>query len=214
MSTAVPPSSSSPDASGRHLFASPSRITPADRERLLGQRGVTLWFSGLSGSGKSTIALALEQALFARGHLAYILDGDNIRLRLNRDLGFTDADREENLRRVAEVAHLVTECGVICLSAFISPLRVSRARAREIIGADRFLEVHVSTDLAECERRDIKGLYRKARAGEIAHFTGINSPFEPPENPDITLDTSALPVEESVARLLALLDARGFLSAG
>ena len=197
----------------RHLTASPSRILPADRERLLGQKGVVLWFSGLSGSGKSTVALALEQALFARGRLAYVLDGDNIRLRLNRDLGFSEADREENLRRVAEVGHLLTDCGVIVLSAFISPLRVSRARARAIIGPEHFLEIHVSTDLAVCEGRDVKGLYKKARAGEIPHFTGISSPFEPPESPDLALDTAALPVEASVERLLALLRDRGFIPA-
>ena len=197
----------------RNLTASPSRITPADRERLLGQKGVVLWFSGLSGSGKSTIALALEQALFARGRLATILDGDNIRLRLNRDLGFSEADREENLRRVAEVAHLIADCGVLVLSAFISPLRASRERAREIIGGARFLEIHVSTGIEVCESRDVKGLYRKARAGEIPHFTGINSPFEPPERPDLVLDTATLPVEASVDRLLALLRERGFIPA-
>jgi adenylylsulfate kinase len=193
----------------RNLYASPSRVSPADRERLLGQRGIVLWFSGLSGSGKSTVALALEQELFRLGRLAYVLDGDNIRLRLNRDLGFAEADREENLRRVAEVARLFTDCGVIVLSAFISPLRVSRARAREIIGPERFLEVHVSTSLAVCEARDVKGLYQRARAGEIADFTGINSPFEPPVHADATLDTSALAVEQSVDVLLALLRERG-----
>jgi len=196
---------------GRNLTASPSRVSSDDRARLLGQKGVMLWFSGLSGSGKSTIALALEQALHARGRLAYILDGDNIRLRLNQDLGFSEADREENLRRVAEVGHLLTDCGVIVISAFISPLRVSRARARAILGAERFLEIYVSTDLSVCESRDVKGLYRKARAGEIPHFTGVNSPFEPPEHADLALDTSVLPVETSVARLVDLLRERGFI---
>jgi adenylyl-sulfate kinase len=202
-----------PDPQGRNLYASHSRVSPADREALLGQKGCVLWFSGLSGSGKSTIALALEQALFARRRVAYILDGDNIRLHLNRDLGFSEADREENLRRVAEVARLIADCGVICLSAFISPLRVSRHRAREIIGPQRFLEIYVSTSLEECERRDVKKLYQRARAGEIQNFTGINSPFEVPENPDLVLDTARIPVNGSVEQLLLLLTERGIIPA-
>lgn len=180
-------------------------LTRADKERLLGQRGVMIWFTGLSGSGKSTIAIALERELHKRGLLCRILDGDNIRSGINNNLGFSEADRVENIRRIAEVAKLFVDTGVITLAAFISPNNDIREMAARIIGKDDFIEVYVSTPLEECERRDVKGLYAKARRGEIKNFTGISAPFEAPLHPALTLDTSVLSVEESVGKLLELI---------
>ena len=180
-------------------------LTRADKERLLGQRGVMLWFTGLSGSGKSTLAIALERALQERGKLCRILDGDNIRTGINSNSGFSEADRRENIRRIAEVAKLFVDTGIITLAAFISPTEQMRQMARDIIGPDDFKEIYVSTPIEECERRDVKGLYAKARAGLVKNFTGISAPFEAPAHPALTLDTSRLSVEESVARLLSLL---------
>lgn len=176
-----------------------------DKEALLGQRGVMVWFTGLSGSGKSTIAIALERELHKRGLLCRILDGDNIRSGINNNLGFSPEDRVENIRRIAEVGKLFVDTGVITLAAFISPNNELREMASSIIGKADFLEVYVSTPLAECERRDVKGLYAKARKGEIKEFTGISAPFEAPERPDLSLDTSVLSVEQSVSRLLELI---------
>ena len=173
-----------------------------DKEQLLNQRGMMLWFTGLSGSGKSTVAIALERELHSRGLLCRILDGDNIRSGINNNLGFSAEDRVENIRRIAEVGHLFVDTGIITIAAFISPNNQLREMAAEIIGKDDFVEVFVSTPLEECEKRDVKGLYAKARRGEIKNFTGISAPFEAPEHPDITLDTSKLPVEESVKILL------------
>ena len=173
-----------------------------DKERLLNQRGMMLWFTGLSGSGKSTVAIALERELHSRGLLCRILDGDNIRSGINNNLGFSAEDRVENIRRIAEVGRLFVDTGIITIAAFISPNNQLREMAAEIIGKDDFVEVFVSTPLEECEKRDVKGLYAKARRGEIKNFTGISAPFEAPEHPDITLDTSKLPVEESVKILL------------
>ena len=173
-----------------------------DKEQLLKQRGMMLWFTGLSGSGKSTVAIALERELHSRGLLCRILDGDNIRSGINNNLGFSAEDRVENIRRIAEVGRLFVDTGIITISAFISPNNQLREMAAEIIGKDDFVEVFVSTPLEECEKRDVKGLYAKARRGEIKNFTGISAPFEAPEHPDITLDTSKLPVEESVKILL------------
>jgi adenylylsulfate kinase len=173
-----------------------------DKERLLRQRGMMLWFTGLSGSGKSTVAIALERELHSRGLLCRILDGDNIRSGINNNLGFSAEDRVENIRRIAEVGRLFVDTGIITIAAFISPNNQLREMAAEIIGKDDFVEVFVSTPLEECEKRDVKGLYAKARRGEIKNFTGISAPFEAPEHPDITLDTSKLPVEESVKILL------------
>lgn len=161
-----------------------------------------LWFTGLSGSGKSTVAIALERELHSRGLLCRILDGDNIRSGINNNLGFSAEDRVENIRRIAEVGRLFVDTGIITIAAFISPNNQLREMAAEIIGKDDFVEVFVSTPLEECEKRDVKGLYAKARRGEIKNFTGISAPFEAPEHPDITLDTSKLPVEESVKILL------------
>ena len=173
-----------------------------DKEQLLKQRGMMLWFTGLSGSGKSTVAIALERELHSRGLLCRILDGDNIRSGINNNLGFSAEDRVENIRRIAEVGRLFVDTGIITIAAFISPNNQWREMAAEIIGKDDFVEVFVSTPLEECEKRDVKGLYAKARRGEIKNFTGISAPFEAPEHPDITLDTSKLPVEESVKILL------------
>lgn len=173
-----------------------------DKEQLLKQRGMMLWFTGLSGSGKSTVTIALERELHSRGLLCRILDGDNIRSGINNNLGFSAEDRVENIRRIAEVGRLFIDTGIITIAAFISPNNQLREMAAEIIGKDDFVEVFVSTPLEECEKRDVKGLYAKARRGEIKNFTGISAPFEAPEHPDITLDTSKLPVEESVKILL------------
>lgn len=187
--------------------------TRADKEQLLGQRGIMIWFTGLSGSGKSTIAIALERELSSRGLLCRILDGDNIRSGINNNLGFTADDRRENIRRIAEVGKLFVDTGIITLAAFISPDNEMRRMASDIIGADSFLEVYVSTPLEECERRDVKGLYAKARRGEIKNFTGISAPFEAPTSPALDLDTSKLSLQESVERLLDLIIPKVSLSA-
>ena len=176
-----------------------------DKEDLLKQHSVMVWFTGLSGSGKSTIAIALERELHKRGLLCRILDGDNIRSGINNNLGFTEADRVENIRRIAEVSKLFLDTGVITIAAFISPNNDIREMAANIIGQDDFLEIYVSTPLAECEKRDVKGLYAKARRGEIKNFTGISAPFEAPEHPALSLDTSKLSLEESVNTLLELV---------
>ena len=176
-----------------------------DKEELLGQHSVMIWFTGLSGSGKSTIAIALERELHKRGLLCRILDGDNIRSGINNNLGFTEADRVENIRRIAEVSKLFIDTGVITIAAFISPNNDIREMAAHIIGQDDFLEIYVSTPIEECERRDVKGLYAKARKGEIKNFTGISAPFEAPACPALTLDTSVLSLEESLNKLLELI---------
>ena len=194
-----------------NIFWDASNVASADRERLLKQKGCVLWFTGLSGSGKSTIAKALERTLVDVGQLAFILDGDNIRHGLNAGLGFSDEDRTENLRRIAEVSKLFADCGIICLTAFISPLRESRARAREIIGNARFLEVHIATDLSECEKRDTKGLYKKAREGIVTDFTGISAPYQPPKQPDIRIETKKKSVHECVNEVVQELYRKTFL---
>ncbi|MCD8177768.1 MAG: adenylyl-sulfate kinase [Tannerellaceae bacterium] len=176
-----------------------------DKQGLLKQRSVMVWFTGLSGSGKSTLAIALERELHARGYLCRILDGDNIRSGINNNLGFSAADRIENVRRIAEVGKLFIDSGIITIAAFISPNDYIRTMAGEIIGTNDFLEVYVSTPLEECEKRDVKGLYAKARRGEIRDFTGISAPFEAPVHPALSLDTSVLSLEESVNRLLELI---------
>ena len=173
-----------------------------DREALLKQKGIMIWFTGLSGSGKSTLAIALEGELYKQGILCRILDGDNIRSGINNNLGFSEADRTENIRRIAEVSKLFVDCGIVTIAAFISPTHAIRRMASEIIGEDDFLEVYVSTPIEECERRDVKGLYAKARRGEIKEFTGISSPFEAPEHPFISIDTSRQALADSVKVLL------------
>ena len=180
-------------------------LSRQDKEELLKQHSVMIWFTGLSGSGKSTIAIALERELHKRGLLCRILDGDNIRSGINNNLGFTEADRIENIRRIAEVSKLFVDTGIITIAAFISPSNDIREMAANIIGKDDFLEVYVSTPIEECERRDVKGLYAKARRGEIKNFTGISAPFEAPAHPALTLDTSAFSLEESVNKLLELI---------
>lgn len=177
----------------------------SDKEALLGQRGIMIWFTGLSGSGKSTVAIALERELQKRGLLCRILDGDNIRSGINNNLGFSAEDRVENIRRIAEIGKLFVDTGIITLAAFISPNNDIREMAARIIGKEDFMEIYVSTPLEECERRDVKGLYAKARRGEIRNFTGISAPFEAPEHPALSLDTSVLSVEESVNQLLVLI---------
>lgn len=173
-----------------------------DREALLKQKGIMIWFTGLSGSGKSTLAIALERELYKQGILCRILDGDNIRSGINNNLGFSEADRTENIRRIAEVSKLFVDCGIVTIAAFISPTNAIRRMAAEIIGNDDFLEVYVSTPIEECEKRDVKGLYAKARRGEIKDFTGISSPFEAPEHSFISIDTSCQPLEVSVKKLM------------
>ena len=180
-------------------------MTRSDKEQLLGQRGVMVWFTGLSGSGKSTVALGVERELHKRGILCRILDGDNIRSGINKNLGFSADDRKENIRRIAEIGKLFVDTGVVTLAAFISPTNESRHMASEIIGADDFREVYVSTPLEVCEQRDVKGLYARARRGEIKDFTGVSAPFEVPEHPALTLDTSVLTLEESVNKVLELI---------
>ena len=176
-----------------------------DREKLLGQKGIMLWFTGLSGSGKSTLAIALERELYNSGILCRILDGDNIRTGINNNLGFTEADRVENIRRIAEVAKLFVDCGVVTIAAFISPTEQIRQMAADIIGKDDFFEIYVNTPLEVCEERDVKGLYKKARQGEIKNLTGISAPFEAPLNPAITIDTSACSLEESINLLKKII---------
>ena len=188
-------------------------LARTDKEQLLGQRGVMLWFTGLSGSGKSTVAVALERELHRRGRLCRLLDGDNIRTGINAGLGFSAEDRRENIRRIAEVGKLFVDTGVITLAAFVSPTEELRTLARDIIGADDFKEIFVATPLEECERRDVKGLYARARRGEVKNFTGISAPFEAPRNPALVLDTTDTPVEESVGKVLALLEEAGVLTA-
>ncbi|MGB1219912.1 MAG: adenylyl-sulfate kinase [Alcanivoracaceae bacterium] len=185
-------------------------VTRADREKLLSQRGATLWFTGLSGSGKSTLAVALESALHEMGRLTYILDGDNIRHGINANLGFSPDDRKENIRRIAEISKLFRDAGVINLTAFISPYREDRQLARELADGD-FIEIHVDAPLEACEARDPKGLYKKARAGEIPEFTGISAPYEAPEKPELHINTAENSVDECVAMMIDYLKDNGFL---
>ncbi len=186
-------------------------VSKNDRSGQKQQKPCILWFTGLSGSGKSTVANALEQRLFELGHHTYLLDGDNVRHGLNKDLGFTDADRVENIRRIGEVAKLFVDAGLIVMTAFISPFTSDRDMVRSLVAEGEFLEVFVDTPLSVCEARDPKGLYKKARAGQIKNFTGLDSPYEPPLAPDLVLDTSALSLEKSVEAVLVLLRDNGYL---
>ncbi len=196
----------------KNLTRHKGQVSVAERAGLLGQRGAVVWLTGLSGSGKSTLGYALEHALVASGHPAFVLDGDNVRHGLCADLGFSAHDRDENIRRVGEVAALFAEAGVIAIASFISPYRNARERARERAGADAFIEVWLSTPLAVCEERDPKGLYKKARAGEIPNFTGIGAPYETPEDPTISLNTAELDVDACVDALVGHLRDNGFFS--
>jgi adenylylsulfate kinase len=188
-------------------------VERGDREALLGQKGATIWFTGLSASGKSTIAFTLEHALVQQGRLAYVLDGDNIRHGLNKNLGFTAADREENIRRIGEVAKLFADASVIVMTSFISPYRKDRDTARALHAAAKlpFIEVHVATPIETCETRDPKGLYKKARAGELKGFTGIDDPYEPPLKPELTLDATSVSPQQATVHLLAYLESVGVL---
>lgn len=180
-------------------------MTRADKENLLGQHSVMIWFTGLSGSGKSTIAIALERELHSRGIMCRILDGDNIRSGINNNLGFTAEDRMENIRRIAEISKLFVDTGIVTIAAFISPDEAMRELACDIIGRENFIEIYVNTPLEICEKRDVKGLYAKARKGDIKNFTGISAPFEAPAHPDLCLDTSVLSLKECVDKLLDLI---------
>jgi adenylylsulfate kinase len=186
-------------------------VTREDRTRLLRQKPCILWFTGLSGSGKSTLANALEGELHRAGHNSYLLDGDNVRHGLNKDLGFSDNDRIENIRRIGEVAKLFVDSGLIVLTAFISPFRADRRMVRDLVESGEFIEVYVRAPLEVCEGRDPKGLYAKARKGEIKHFTGIDSPYEEPEAPELTLDTGVDDIKTCTEKMIALLRERGYL---
>lgn len=183
-----------------------------DRERLNGHRGVVLWLTGLSASGKSTLARALESVLFTRGCQVFVLDGDNVRHGLNRDLGFSPEDRTENIRRIGEVAKLFAEFGSIVITAFISPYREDRDAVRGLMAADDFFEVYTECELVECESRDPKGLYKKARAGQIPEFTGVSAPYEAPEAPELVVRTDRGSIEECVGQLVRFLEERGCLA--
>jgi adenylylsulfate kinase len=186
-------------------------VARADREQLLGQRGVTVWLTGLSAAGKSTIAVILERMLVERGRLAYRLDGDNVRHGLNKNLGFSEADRAENIRRIGEVAKLFTDAGVIVIASFISPYRRDRDAVRALLGPGDFVEVYVKVSVEAAERRDPKGLYKKARAGEIKGFTGIDDPYEAPEKPELVLDSNTKGIDELANEVVAYLKSKNLL---
>jgi len=188
------------------------QISRFDREQQNGHQGVVLWFTGLSGAGKSTVANALEQELVKRKVHSYLLDGDNVRHGLCADLGFSEADRTENIRRVGAVAGLMLDAGLVVLSAFISPYRAQRQAIKDSLPDGKFLEIYIATSLDVCEQRDVKGLYQKARRGEISHFTGISDPYEAPEQADLIIDTAQQRLEQSVDQLIALLTEKGVLS--
>ena len=195
----------------RNLTFHHGLVSAADREALLGQRGCVLWLTGLSGSGKSTIARAVEKRLIEGGRLAYVLDGDNVRHGLNADLGFSDADRVENIRRIGEVTALFADAGLIAITAFISPFRADRDQARALLPGGRFIEVFIDAPIEVCEERDPKGLYRKAREGKISEFTGINSPYEPPEAAELVIPSGELSVDDAAAKVVQLLEARALI---
>lgn len=196
-----------------HIHWHGANVSREEREGVLDQKGCVLWFTGLSASGKSTIARRVEQLLLERGVYTYVLDGDNLRFKLNKDLGFSPEDRTENIRRVGCVAELFADAGAVCLTAFISPYRKDRDDARALLPEGRFIEVYVATDLATCEERDPKGLYKKARAGQIPDFTGISAPYEAPEAAELILETAGKTVDASAGEVVDFLAARGFLNA-
>ena len=186
-----------------HIYPIKTKVSLEEREVLLNQHATLIWFTGLSGSGKSTLAVQLEAHLHALGYKTYLLDGDNIRAGLNKDLSFTDEGRIENIRRIGEVSKLMMDAGIVVLSAFISPFKTDREYVKEIVGSEKYREVFVDTPLEVCEQRDVKGLYKKARAGEVKNFTGIDSPYERPEQPNIVIHTHEVSVEQSIEILLA-----------
>jgi len=188
-----------------------STVSRAARQHQRGHRSAILWFTGLSGAGKSTLANAVNSALFEQGLACYVLDGDNVRHGLCKDLGFSDADREENIRRIGEVAKLFVDAGVVALTAFVSPFKADRDRVRALVEPGDFIEIHCAADLDICERRDTKGLYARARAGEIKDFTGISSPYEAPDNPELRIDTGSHGLDSCVTRVLAHLEGAGII---
>ena len=188
-----------------HIIPHDHAIDRSDRERLLAQKAQLIWFVGLSGSGKSTLASRVEQELHQMGRLTYILDGDNVRSGLNKDLDFSEASRMENIRRIGEVSKLMVDAGLVVITAFISPFRSDRETIRELVGADRFVEVHVDCPIEECEKRDVKGLYAKARKGLISNFTGISSPFEVPEQPEVRVQTHLNDIDECTNTIINYL---------
>lgn len=187
------------------------KISNEDRQKLIGQKGITIWLTGLSGAGKSTIGVELEHALVENGHQAYILDGDNVRFGLNKNLGFSPEDRTENIRRIGEVAKLFTDACIINITAFISPYKADRNEARALQEKGNFIEVYVKCPVEVCEERDTKGLYKKARAGEIPEFTGISAPYEEPDNAEIIIDTSTCSVDDATRQIYAYLEENGYL---
>ncbi len=200
------------DQSSTNVVWHEGTVDRSRREALNGHHSVCLWFTGLSGAGKSTVAHAVEERLHGLGCRTYVFDGDNVRHGLCGDLGFSREDRAENLRRIAEMVKLFLDAGVIALTAFISPFRADRERVRAIVGPEDFIEIYCRCPLEVCEQRDVKGLYARARRGEIPEFTGISSPYEPPESPDLVLDTAAQPLEECVEAVLGVLEARGVIA--
>lgn len=210
----MPSEKPAPSSIDPHLRWHPQRVTRAMREARSGHRSVLVWFTGLPSSGKSTLAHGLEERLFDERHSAYVLDGDNVRHGLCRDLGFTEEDRAENIRRIGELANLFMDAGIITLAAFVSPYEADRRKVRELVGAENFIEVYCRCPLEVCESRDEKGNYAKARAGGIAHFTGISAPYEAPASPDLVLDTDRTGIEEAIAAVLSLLRRRGVFAQG
>ena len=200
------------DPVSRELHRAEGHVTAAERRRLLGHGPATVWLTGLSGSGKSTLAFAVERHLVRRGVAAFVLDGDNVRHGLNRDLGFSPSDRTENIRRIGEVCRLLYDAGLVVLTAFISPYRSDRDQVRALHPGGGFVEVHLDTPIEVCEARDVKGLYAKARAGELPEFSGISAPYEPPEHPELRLDTSQLDLDACITAVTDHLETAGVLS--
>lgn len=197
----------------KHIVWHHTTVTKDEREKISGHRGCTVWLTGLSGSGKSTLANMLEKRLWERGVRSYVLDGDNIRHGLNKDLGFSPEDRTENIRRIGEVAALFTDAGIVNITAFISPYRADRDRVRATMKPGDFIEVFIDCDIDECEKRDPKGLYKKARAGQIPEFTGISAPYEAPEKPELVIKNTRQTAEESLLEMITYLERKGYLSA-
>ena len=189
-----------------YIYPIKTKVSAEARHRIMNQKPKLIWFTGLSGSGKSTLAVQLEAALHAKGYKTYLLDGDNIRSGLNKDLNFTDDARVENIRRISEVCKLFLDAGVVLLSAFISPFQADRDQVKSIVGAENYFEVFVDAPLEVCEQRDVKGLYKKARAGEVKHFTGISSPYEKPAHPDVVIATDKMSIEESIDVLMTAIE--------
>jgi adenylylsulfate kinase len=194
-----------PDLNLNHIYPIKTKVSSKQREDLLNQKPGLIWFTGLSGSGKSTLAVQLEAQLHALGFKTYLLDGDNIRSGLNKDIDFSDQGRVENIRRIAEVSKLMVDAGLVVLSAFISPFEADRKQVKAIVGHENYIEVFVNTPLEVCGQRDVKGLYKKARAGEVKNFTGIDSPYEAPQQPDITIYTNEMSIEQSMQELMKVV---------